>query len=71
MRLSELVLVRAGDLEPGQRVRFPRDRARELQTVVSVDEDDCGTFRIRTDVGTYVCRDSDLIDTQEIAEVMP
>lgn len=70
MRRSELALVRVPDLEPGQRVRMPRQRP--LQTVVDVhsEETDAGrVFILNTDVGAYVCEPTDLIDTEVNGEV--
>lgn len=69
MRRSELVAVRAADLEPGRRALFPR--AETLATVVAVDTDGHGVIHVHTDLGVYLCAPNDLIDAEEISEVWP
>lgn len=64
MPRSDLVLVRAADLEPGRRVRLPR-RGRELVTVVDVTEDEYGTCLVHTESGTYPCDKHTLFDAED------
>lgn len=72
MRHSELVAVRALDLEPGQRARFPRLPRGRLALIVDVSETDEGACVVSTDEGAYVCQPDDLIDVEDCtAEVCP
>lgn len=68
--MSNLVRVRACDLEPGRRVRLPRRR--NLQMVVDVTHDEHGTCLVQTDEGVYPCNNHTLIDAEDdTSEVMP
>jgi hypothetical protein len=69
MPRSELVRVRAEDLEPGRRVRLPRTRG--LALVVSVNIDEHGTCLVDTEEGVYPCAPRDLIDVEDDGEVCP
>lgn len=62
-RRSDLVGVRACELEPGRRVRMPRTR--HLVEVISVTEDEHGTCIIDTELGAYPCQASTLIDAED------
>jgi hypothetical protein len=69
-RRSELVAVRAADLESGRRVRLPRRRG--LVVVIDVSYDEYGTCLVNTDEGVYACDCHTLIDAEDdTAEVMP
>ena len=67
MPRNDLVRVRAEDLEPGRRVRL--DRKRGLQCVISLSQDEHGTFTVDTEAGAYVCARTDLIDAEDDGEV--
>lgn len=65
MPRGELVAVRAGDLEPGQRIRLPRRRG--LVTVIEVRDDEYGTCLVDTEAGVYPCNHHSLIDAEDVA----
>ncbi len=65
MPRSELVIMRARDLEPGQRVRFPLMRRGERARVAAVSENEHGVLTVETDLGAYVCDGADMIDVEE------
>lgn len=69
LQRNELVRVRASDLEPGQRVRFPRTR--RLVVVIDVTAEDDGSCNIDTEDGVFQCRVSSLIDAEDSGEVCP
>lgn len=65
MPRSELVRVRAEDLEPGRRVKLPHTRSRELAEVVYVTHNEAGSCILDTDLGVYVCSPKQLIDAED------
>lgn len=69
-RPSELIAVRASDLEPGRRIKVPR--ARGLAQVIEATADTAsGRFTVYTDHGPYICGPHDLIDAEDVSEVCP
>jgi dienelactone hydrolase len=66
-RLSELVRVRAEDLEPGRRVRMPCTIV--LSEVVGVRTTIEGMCVADTELGAYVCDPRCLVDTEDSEDV--
>lgn len=63
-RRSDLVAVRAGDLETGRRIKLPR-MGSQFVTVIEVRDDEYGTCLVDTDSGVYPCNHNTLIDAED------